>query len=63
VTTATDDHAMNNVKRAAAHNQLLKPVTASWVVAGIVRVTILSPYQSAVYNEPKYRRLTVTNGD
>jgi len=32
-------------------------VTASWVVAGIDRVTILSLYQSAVCNKTKYRRL------
>ena len=35
-------------------------VTASWVVAGIDRVTILSLYQSAVYNETKYRRLRLS---
>ena len=28
-------------------------VTASWVVVGIDRVTILSLYQSGVYNETK----------
>jgi len=32
-------------------------VTASWVVAGIDRVTILSLYQNGVSNETKYRRL------
>ena len=36
---------------------ILPSVTASWVVGGIDRVTILSLYQSAVYNETKYRRL------
>jgi len=35
-------------------------VTASWVVAGIDRVTILSLYQSAVYNVTKYRRLRLS---
>jgi len=35
-------------------------VTASWVVAAIDRVTILSLYQSAVYNETKYRRLRLS---
>jgi len=35
-------------------------VTASWVVAGIDRVTILSLYQSAVYNETKYLRLRLS---
>ena len=35
-------------------------VTASWVVAGINRVTILSLYQSAVCNETKYRRLRLS---
>jgi len=35
-------------------------VTASWVVAGIDRVTILSLYQSAVYNETEYRRLRLS---
>jgi len=35
-------------------------VTASCVVAGIDRVTILSLYQSAVYNETKYRRLRLS---
>ena len=33
-------------------------VTASWIVAGIDRVTIRSLYQSAVSNETKYRRLS-----
>jgi len=35
-------------------------VTASWVMAGIDRVTILSLYQSAVYNQTKYRRLRLS---
>jgi len=35
-------------------------VTASWVVAGIDRIIILSLYQSAVYNETKYRRLRLS---
>jgi len=39
---------------------LTTPVTASKVVAGIDRVTILSLYQSAVYNETKYRRLRLS---
>ena len=37
-----------------------KCVTASRVVAGIDGVTILSLYQSAVYNETKYRRLRLS---
>jgi len=40
--------------------RVLPTVTASWVVAGIDRVTILSLYQSAVYNETKYRRLRLS---
>ena len=40
--------------------QVLPFVTASRVVAGIDRVTILSLYQSAVYNETKYRRLRLS---
>jgi len=35
-------------------------VTTSRVVAGIDRVTILSLYQSAVYNETKYWRLRLS---
>ena len=40
--------------------QLMKHVTASWVVAEIDRVIILSLYQSAVSNETKYRRLRLS---
>ena len=39
---------------------LLVSVTASRVVAEINRVMILSLYQSAVYNETKYRRLRLS---
>jgi len=35
-------------------------VTASRVVAGFDKVTILSLYQSAVYNETKYQRLRLS---
>ena len=42
------------------HQYLVAGVTASWVVAGIDRVTILSLYQSAVYNETKYQRLRLS---
>ena len=38
----------------------IQAVTASWVVAGINRVTILSLYQSAVHNETKYRWLRLS---
>jgi len=39
---------------------IIANVTASWVVAGIDRVTILSLYQGAVSNETKYRRLRLS---
>jgi len=38
----------------------IEGVTASWVVVGIHRVTILSLYQSPVSNKPKYRRLRLS---
>jgi len=42
------------------HLKHIAIVTASWVVAGIDRVTILSLYQSVVCNETKYRRLRLS---
>ena len=46
--------------REKAINPSLSGVTASWVVAGIDRVTILTLIQSAVCNETKYRRLRLS---
>jgi len=45
------------ISKCCAFLSIVLTVTASWVVAGIDRVTILSLYQSAVCNETKYRRL------
>jgi len=40
VWTATHDHAMDNVKRAAAHNQIMKPIDHEsvlpiWLIADV----------------------------
>ena len=49
-----------DVGRSESGTRRGEDVTASWVVAGIDRVTILSLYQSAVCKQTKYRRLRLS---